>query len=99
MGPSGSGKTTLLSVLGCILSPSEGVVRVCGKPTTDGGADASSDILRQRARCTRCGHKEGQRSTSMMGWCRLSFLAITCSIVGIGNTHLHHNIKIIATTK
>jgi predicted ABC-type transport system involved in lysophospholipase L1 biosynthesis ATPase subunit len=35
MGPSGSGKTTLLSVLGCILSPSEGVVRVCGKPTTN----------------------------------------------------------------
>jgi putative ABC transport system ATP-binding protein len=28
MGPSGSGKTTLLSVLGCILTPTEGVVRV-----------------------------------------------------------------------
>jgi len=35
MGPSGSGKTSLLSVLGCILSPSEGVVRVCGQPTTN----------------------------------------------------------------
>ncbi len=35
MGPSGSGKTTLLSVLGCILSPSRGVVRVCGRATTD----------------------------------------------------------------
>ena len=34
MGPSGSGKTTLLSVLGCILSPSEGSVRVCGHATT-----------------------------------------------------------------
>jgi putative ABC transport system ATP-binding protein len=34
MGPSGSGKTTLLSVLGCILSPSAGTVRVCGRPTT-----------------------------------------------------------------
>jgi putative ABC transport system ATP-binding protein len=33
MGPSGSGKTTLLSVLGCILSPSAGTVRVCGRPT------------------------------------------------------------------
>jgi putative ABC transport system ATP-binding protein len=34
MGPSGSGKTSLLSVLGCILSPNEGVVRVCGRPTS-----------------------------------------------------------------
>ncbi len=33
MGPSGSGKTTLLSVLGCILSPNEGAVRVCGVST------------------------------------------------------------------
>jgi putative ABC transport system ATP-binding protein len=31
MGPSGSGKTTLLSVLGCILSPTTGVVKVCGR--------------------------------------------------------------------
>ena len=30
MGPSGSGKTTLLSVLGCMLTPTEGTVRVCG---------------------------------------------------------------------
>jgi putative ABC transport system ATP-binding protein len=35
MGPSGSGKTSLLSVLGCILSPNEGVVHVCGQPTTN----------------------------------------------------------------
>jgi len=34
MGPSGSGKTTLLSVLGCILSPSEGSVRLRGHDTT-----------------------------------------------------------------
>ena len=33
MGPSGSGKTTLLSVLGCILSPNEGSVRICGHST------------------------------------------------------------------
>jgi len=33
MGPSGSGKTTLLSVLGCMLSPTEGSVRVCGHST------------------------------------------------------------------
>jgi putative ABC transport system ATP-binding protein len=31
VGPSGSGKTTLLSVMGCILSPSTGSVRISGK--------------------------------------------------------------------
>lgn len=30
MGPSGSGKTTLLSILGCMLTPDTGTVRVCG---------------------------------------------------------------------
>jgi putative ABC transport system ATP-binding protein len=33
IGPSGSGKTTLLSILGCILSPTSGTVRVCGQST------------------------------------------------------------------
>ncbi|HUN49559.1 MAG TPA: ABC transporter ATP-binding protein [Candidatus Sulfotelmatobacter sp.] len=33
MGPSGSGKTTLLSVLGCMLTPDEGTVRLCGEAT------------------------------------------------------------------
>jgi putative ABC transport system ATP-binding protein len=33
MGPSGSGKTTLLSILGCMLTPTEGSVRVCGNST------------------------------------------------------------------
>jgi len=33
MGPSGSGKTTLLSILGCMLSPTEGTVRVRGNST------------------------------------------------------------------
>jgi putative ABC transport system ATP-binding protein len=31
MGPSGSGKTTLLSVLGCILTPTKGEVRLCSQ--------------------------------------------------------------------
>jgi putative ABC transport system ATP-binding protein len=31
MGPSGSGKTTLLAMLGCILKPSSGCIRVLGK--------------------------------------------------------------------
>src|SRR6476646_6903000 len=47
MGPSGSGKTTLLSVLGCILSPSEGVVRVCGKPTTNLGPEQLAKLRRE----------------------------------------------------
>ena len=33
LGPSGSGKTTLLSILGCMLSPTEGTVRVRGNST------------------------------------------------------------------
>ena len=33
MGPSGSGKTTLLSILGCILSPSEGALAIAGEKT------------------------------------------------------------------
>ena len=34
MGPSGSGKTTLLSVLGCMLTPTQGTIRVLGRSTT-----------------------------------------------------------------
>jgi putative ABC transport system ATP-binding protein len=37
MGPSGSGKTTLLSVLGCMLAPTSGIVRLSG--TSIDGAD------------------------------------------------------------
>jgi putative ABC transport system ATP-binding protein len=33
MGPSGSGKTTLLSVLGCMLTPTQGTIRVLGRST------------------------------------------------------------------
>ena len=32
MGPSGSGKTTLLSMLGCLLTPTSGELRILGKP-------------------------------------------------------------------
>jgi len=33
MGPSGSGKTTLLSILGCILTPTEGTLSIAQQPT------------------------------------------------------------------
>jgi putative ABC transport system ATP-binding protein len=34
MGPSGSGKTTLLSILGCMLTPTAGMVRIRGRSTS-----------------------------------------------------------------
>jgi putative ABC transport system ATP-binding protein len=47
MGPSGSGKTTLLSILGCMLTPSEGTVRVCGVSTAGAGAEQLAKIRRE----------------------------------------------------
>lgn len=44
-GPSGSGKTTLLSILGCVLSPSAGTVRLWGE---DISATRESDMPRLR---------------------------------------------------
>jgi putative ABC transport system ATP-binding protein len=46
MGPSGSGKTTLLSVLGCLLTPTEGEVRIRGR-TTVGATSAERAELRR----------------------------------------------------
>lgn len=46
MGPSGSGKTTLLSILGCILSPDEGVLRICGEDVEQ--TEASLAACRRR---------------------------------------------------
>jgi putative ABC transport system ATP-binding protein len=46
MGPSGSGKTTLLSVLGCMLTPTEGKVEICGHSTS--GKDAESLAVLRR---------------------------------------------------
>ncbi len=47
MGPSGSGKTTLLSILGCMLEPTEGIVRVCGEQLNGADAEALAKIRRQ----------------------------------------------------
>jgi putative ABC transport system ATP-binding protein len=46
MGPSGSGKTTFLSVLGCMMTPSEGTVRVCGHSTKDAGPEQLAELRR-----------------------------------------------------
>jgi putative ABC transport system ATP-binding protein len=46
MGPSGSGKTTLLSILGCMLSPTEGTVQVCGKSTAGLKAEQLAKLRR-----------------------------------------------------
>jgi len=47
MGPSGSGKTTLLSILGCMLAPTAGTVRVCGASAAGARPDELAQIRRQ----------------------------------------------------
>ena len=47
MGPSGSGKTTLLSVLGCMLTPTQGTVRVLGRSTTGARAEELAALRRR----------------------------------------------------
>jgi putative ABC transport system ATP-binding protein len=47
MGPSGSGKTTLLSILGCMLSPTSGTVRVGGKSTEGAGPEDLAKLRRE----------------------------------------------------
>jgi putative ABC transport system ATP-binding protein len=46
MGPSGSGKTTLLSVLGCMLTPTQGRVEVCGISTEGANAEDLAKLRR-----------------------------------------------------
>jgi len=47
MGPSGSGKTTLLSILGCILTPTEGNLDVAGNSTEGLDAEGLADVRRK----------------------------------------------------
>ncbi len=47
MGPSGSGKTTLLSILGCLLSPTEGAVKIRGRTVTGAGAEELARLRRE----------------------------------------------------
>jgi putative ABC transport system ATP-binding protein len=46
MGPSGSGKTTLLSILGCLMTPSSGIVRVRGRPIAGLDPEALAKLRR-----------------------------------------------------
>jgi putative ABC transport system ATP-binding protein len=48
MGPSGSGKTTLLSLLGLVLSPTEGEVLVDGRSVASAGPDETAILRRDR---------------------------------------------------
>jgi putative ABC transport system ATP-binding protein len=47
MGPSGSGKTTLLSILGCLLTPTEGTVEIRGNSTAGATPERLAEIRRQ----------------------------------------------------
>ncbi|MCB1515643.1 MAG: ATP-binding cassette domain-containing protein, partial [Hyphomicrobiaceae bacterium] len=47
MGPSGSGKTTLLSILGCIMTPTSGMIRVTGHDTEGLPAEKLAAIRRE----------------------------------------------------
>jgi len=47
MGPSGSGKTTLLSILGCMLTPTEGTVRVRGDSIAGKAPEALAKLRRE----------------------------------------------------
>jgi putative ABC transport system ATP-binding protein len=47
MGPSGSGKTTLLSLLGCMLTPDQGRVAICGHPTEGARAEELARLRRE----------------------------------------------------
>jgi putative ABC transport system ATP-binding protein len=46
MGPSGSGKTTLLSILGCMLTPTSGSIRIRGRVTSGANAGALARLRR-----------------------------------------------------
>jgi putative ABC transport system ATP-binding protein len=47
-GPSGSGKTTLLSIMGCILTPTDGEVHVAGERVDARGEEGLRDVRRKR---------------------------------------------------
>ncbi|MGJ5176831.1 ABC transporter ATP-binding protein [Bradyrhizobium oligotrophicum] len=48
MGPSGSGKTTLLSILGCLMTPDAGTVKVGGEAVANLDPEALAQLRRER---------------------------------------------------
>jgi putative ABC transport system ATP-binding protein len=46
MGPSGSGKTTLLSIMGCLMTPTGGSVRLHGRSTAGAGPEDLAKLRR-----------------------------------------------------
>src|SRR5262249_56413745 len=48
VGPSGSGKTTLLSIMGCIMRPTSGTLRILGDDVTAMAEKALPAIRRER---------------------------------------------------
>jgi putative ABC transport system ATP-binding protein len=48
VGPSGSGKTTLLSIIGCVLSPDHGVVRIVGEDVRSLSKNAAAELRRKK---------------------------------------------------
>jgi putative ABC transport system ATP-binding protein len=46
MGPSGSGKTTLLSLMGCLMAPTDGIVRLHGRSTAGAGPEDLAKLRR-----------------------------------------------------
>jgi putative ABC transport system ATP-binding protein len=48
VGPSGSGKTTLLSIIGCVLSPDHGSVRIMGEDVRDLTKNAAAELRREK---------------------------------------------------
>lgn len=47
MGPSGSGKTTLLSILGCMLAPTAGTIRICGTSVSKARPEELAKVRQQ----------------------------------------------------
>jgi putative ABC transport system ATP-binding protein len=48
LGPSGSGKTTLLSILGCLLTPTEGELEIDGQVVPRGARDQRLELRRRK---------------------------------------------------
>ena len=69
VGESGSGKTTLLSILGCMLTPTEGTVRVRGDSIAGKNPEDLAKLRRENIGFARCA-AEPSAWCSRSRWCR-----------------------------